>query len=785
MTYTAFITRIKNVRKHPDADRLQIGECFGNQVIVGMNQKSEDIGIYFGADGRLSDEFLISNNLVRKLDAEGKNIGGLFDANGKVCTQKLRGEKSDGFFCPIEYLNYTGVDTTKLEVGFAFSEIGGHEICRKFITAKTFQARERKPREKSKFITFHEMPDTEQLAYKMDELKDGMFLVFTEKLHGCFAHDTKVKLWGLPRSISISKVKIGDIVVGMKDGEIIPSTVLKVFCGNKSSIWNEIEIKRNGYLGEPLNRFRCTPNHKFWVNNIKEFIEARELLDGQQISTLKNSLILTPEQKEILLGIYLGDGFLINNHIGFSHKESHESYIDHIVYTLGNIAYKCSGFRTSGYGTIMKSGTTVDAADLKNFFIKILSDGEDGNKLTFNIEKYFTIRTLAYLYMDDGSLSHTELQEDRASIAICSYNDHDANIIKKCIENLGFKCILYKTEGYNRIRLNKDSADLMFDSISKFIPEIMRYKLPLKYRDSIFLNEQFNSKFGYVFIDSIVISNNTILCKRGCEEFDLQTTTGNYTVGNSLVHNTSQRSSYSIEELTAHSWYGNIINGIFKRTVIEPIVSKEYKYVCGTRHVVLKDFETHIGFYKENEKFREYAHNRFVGKLRKGETVYYEVVGYASENTPIMPSSDNMKLKDKEFVKKYGKVTNFTYGCHPGQHEVYVYRMSMTNEDGVEIDLSWDSVKYRCGQMEVKYVPELYRTIYNIGVDNDYFLKVCDNYAIGESTIDPTHIREGVVVRSDGSKWNAWKYKSFSFKVIEGIIKESNVVDIEEAQESV
>ena len=28
--YNAYITRIKNLRKHPNADRLQLGECFGN-----------------------------------------------------------------------------------------------------------------------------------------------------------------------------------------------------------------------------------------------------------------------------------------------------------------------------------------------------------------------------------------------------------------------------------------------------------------------------------------------------------------------------------------------------------------------------------------------------------------------------------------------------------------------------------------------------------------------------------------------------------------------------------
>ena len=435
MAYTAFITKITNVRKHPNADKLLLGDCLGSQVVVGLDTKENDIGVYYPADGRLSDEFMTANNLVRKLDAEGKNVGGLFDANGKVRTQKIRGEKSDGFFCSLNTLAYTGFDTSDLKVGFAFSELAGHKICEKFISTKTFSARAVKPREKSKFPLFHEMPDTEQLAYKLDELKDGMFLVFTEKVHG-----------------------------------------------------------------------------------------------------------------------------------------------------------------------------------------------------------------------------------------------------------------------------------------------------------------------------------------------------------------TSQRSSNSIEEKMP--WYGRIVNGIFKRTVIQP--RREYNYVCGSRRVVFKDFETrHSGYYGESEIFRKYAHDLFVGKLRKGESVYYEVVGYAAENSTIMPTCDNTKLQDKEFVKKYGKTTTFTYGCPPGAHAVFVYRMSTTNNEGYEIDYSWDKVKHRCAEMDVNHVPELGRILYSIdpndppGSAGKILLQILDSvYVNGSSTLTPTHIREGVVVRADGSHWMAWKYKSFQFKVLEDIIKlNTDAVDMEEAQD--
>lgn len=37
MAYNAYVINIKNLRKHPNADRLQLGECFGNTVCVNMD----------------------------------------------------------------------------------------------------------------------------------------------------------------------------------------------------------------------------------------------------------------------------------------------------------------------------------------------------------------------------------------------------------------------------------------------------------------------------------------------------------------------------------------------------------------------------------------------------------------------------------------------------------------------------------------------------------------------------------------------------------------------------
>lgn len=64
--YEAYIVKINNLRKHENADRLQIAEIFNNNIIVGLDVKLGDVGIFFPVDGKLGEEYANENNLVRK-----------------------------------------------------------------------------------------------------------------------------------------------------------------------------------------------------------------------------------------------------------------------------------------------------------------------------------------------------------------------------------------------------------------------------------------------------------------------------------------------------------------------------------------------------------------------------------------------------------------------------------------------------------------------------------------------------------------------------------------------
>jgi hypothetical protein len=272
------------------------------------------------------------------------------------------------------------------------------------------------------------------------------------------------------------------------------------------------------------------------------------------------------------------------------------------------------------------------------------------------------------------------------------------------------------------------------------------------------------------------------------------------------MHGTSQRTGYL-----------PVLQG-YKRTLLDRIFRREgtpiydYGYVSGTRRVVLENYEG--GFYGNNE-FREQHSKVFEGKLWKGETVYYEVVGFTTSGAPIMSSASNSKLQDKEFIKQYGKETVFSYGCKPVvsidcddlQSDIYVYRMTMTNPDGEVVEYTPDFMRYRCEQMAVKTVPVLWKgTIPADLKTEDFFEKdgggfddwiyaenagewiknIAEQYYDGPDPVGKTHVREGVVVRIiNRPKFAAYKHKNFSFKVLEGIAKvDAEAPDMEEAQEA-
>lgn len=201
---------------------------------------------------------------------------------------------------------------------------------------------------------------------------------------------------------------------------------------------------------------------------------------------------------------------------------------------------------------------------------------------------------------------------------------------------------------------------------------------------------------------------------------------------------------------------------------------RHWSHFNGSRNITLEK-DTGKGYYGTND-FRYLATLNL--ELHKGEILYFELVGYVNDSTPIMHTQP---VKDKELQKRYGKTMTYTYGCVPGESKLFVYRILRLNEDGVETELSWPQVKGRCDELGLTTVPTDRALIYS--EPSTFFTGWIDRVAEGASQLDPAHIREGVVLRIEqpDGRVRFLKHKSFDFGVLEGYIKDADVVDIEEA----
>lgn len=220
--------------------------------------------------------------------------------------------------------------------------------------------------------------------------------------------------------------------------------------------------------------------------------------------------------------------------------------------------------------------------------------------------------------------------------------------------------------------------------------------------------------------------------------------------------------------------------GFFRRLFHLPAKHK-LQEVCGTRRTVIDLKGTKPGFYG-TEEFRIKMHKLIAPYLEPGMEVFYEIVGYYDnhDGAYIMPPANNNKLNDPDFVREFGEVTRFTYGCSVGECKPYIYRI--TSNYGKREWLPAE-IKMWCVENDLNYVPEVCEFDF-VSVDDLNFR--IDNYF--EDLHDPvgkTHIKEGVVIRVlNYNRWIAYKMKTWEFRCLEALIKDTEVApDMEEIQE--
>lgn len=266
------------------------------------------------------------------------------------------------------------------------------------------------------------------------------------------------------------------------------------------------------------------------------------------------------------------------------------------------------------------------------------------------------------------------------------------------------------------------------------------------------------------------------------------------------LHGTSGRFGHILDEKEIpHPLLFRWIEKIFKffgsDRRLRKDIYEDFDHLLGTRNIVM---DKYLGqSYYGDEEFRRTSVRNLEGRLFKGEILYFELVGWTNTGAPIMPPADISVLKDKELQKKYPKQMFYSYGCSSPissdmrpRYDLYVYRITRVTDDGNVTELSWPQVKARCEQLGIKTVPELTLPYFweegrltNWCIDAEKAITIVEELSEGPSTVDPRHIKEGICLRIETPDGRIYwlKHKNYTFKVLEGHIKENDqYIDLEE-----
>ena len=254
------------------------------------------------------------------------------------------------------------------------------------------------------------------------------------------------------------------------------------------------------------------------------------------------------------------------------------------------------------------------------------------------------------------------------------------------------------------------------------------------------------------------------------------------------VHGTSGISAYVLckrPRNTRSKWASWIAEKIFKCNVTGSIdYNIEYDYIYASRTVIKNQYYNEnvtTGFYGVD--VWQHAHEVVKPYLQQGMTVYYEIVGF---------------LPNGGYIQK-----GYDYGCEPplesetythGLHfKVLVYRVTLTNSNGNVHEFSAKEVQQWCqfvGLTPVKeyyygYASNLYPKLNPEHHWTDNFMYLLANekqfhMECDSPTCENKVPHEGIVIKIENMKSEAFKLKCFKFLDKEGKALDKGEVNIED-----
>lgn len=281
------------------------------------------------------------------------------------------------------------------------------------------------------------------------------------------------------------------------------------------------------------------------------------------------------------------------------------------------------------------------------------------------------------------------------------------------------------------------------------------------------------------------------------DRYDLtMPTTHNFFANGILIHNTSHISAY----VKCHkylTWREKIAQWIAKRKDL----FNDYAHLYSSRSVIKNRF-VYKGKSRRSGGFYgfdvwKYADDYLQPYMVKGMTIYAEIVGYLPNGSYIQKDYDYgcVPPQVKNFDEAEMKEGDYVCGIN---YKVVVYRITMTNEDGIAHEFSAKEVQQWCAKKGLTPVRELYygyaKDLYpdlntesenwstefmeRMANDKNFFMEMqspdCNN--------NVPH--EGIVIKVEDGVPRAWKLKSFAFLNKEQSDLDKGISNIEDEQSS-
>lgn len=305
------------------------------------------------------------------------------------------------------------------------------------------------------------------------------------------------------------KLKIGYLCKLFNSGKELPR-VLSYDESNNSLVPNKIAyIKNNGVkdvfklkFNESLT-IKATANHPFLTLN--GWKSAQDLKVGEPVlsASPNSSHLKMPNQDQIdfLLGSLIGDGSIdktrktINaNRFRFIHGEDQREYLKWKAGLLG-CEDKVQRIEHNGFANKPAYRFTTEVLYMKDCMCS----------KKYAIEN-LTLKSLAIIYMDDGSLG---LEQNQGTICCIAESEKLTSLFVSKLKEMGIKCRVSKAKSsltkkeYNYVRLSSQGVKELSRLIAPYVHPSMKYKLVAKYRNkagSYTWNNSFNKLGCSVFL---------------------------------------------------------------------------------------------------------------------------------------------------------------------------------------------------------------------------------------------------------------------------------------------